>query len=316
MGITRIAKVFVAGAILSALLNVGLVFYITQHWVPNDATSVGQAMIKTNGGTAFSFEVYDENDIVSDAVKQNGWERDVVVSLNEYFQVYSDVNNVPLSKLTFIDIGANIGWLSFNMAALGVNVLAFEPMQENIELFKQTLHLEENVKSGVSDRITLYEYGLGAQEATCFVYSDDKNVGDGHIQCVEQESDVKLKANYSVRGRVPLKRLDDVVNVEGMHIVVVRMDTEGYEGHVLEGGSKVLLSGGVERIVTEFVPEWLIEKGGDPVEFMKHMTDAGYRAPKKNWGYMKKRDMLNMTNFGSEDVTFHSRKLVDEFMGE
>jgi len=316
MGITRVAKVF---AILSALLNVGLVFYITQHWVPNDAASVGGAMIKTNGGKHFSFEVYDENDIVSDAVKQDGWERNVVASLNEYFQVYSEVNNVPLSKLTFIDIGANIGWLSFNMAALGVNVLAFEPMQENIELFKKTLHLEENVKSGVSDRITLYEYGLGAQEETCFVYSDDKNVGDGHIQCVEQESDVKLKANYSVRGRVPLKRLDDAVNVEGMHIVVVRMDTEGYEAHVLEGGSKVLLRGsfgGVERIVTEFVPEWVIEKGGDPVKFMKHMTDAGYRAPKQNWGYMKKRDMLNMTNFGSEDVTFHSRKLVDEFMGE
>merc|ERR1711865_1162560 len=86
MGITRVAKVF---AILSALLNVGLVFYITQHWVPNDAASVGGAMIKTNGGKHFSFEVYDENDIVSDAVKQDGWERNVVASLNEYFQDYS-----------------------------------------------------------------------------------------------------------------------------------------------------------------------------------------------------------------------------------
>ena len=96
MGITRVAKVFVAGAILSALLNVGLVFYITQHWVPNDAASIGGAMIKTNGGKAFSFEVYDENDIVSDAVKQDGWERNVVASLNEYFQDYSEVNNVSL----------------------------------------------------------------------------------------------------------------------------------------------------------------------------------------------------------------------------
>ena len=270
----------------------------------------------TNGGEPFSIEVYEANDIVSDEIKFNlgSWEYDTIRNLNENFKEYSKNYRIPLSNLTFIDIGANIGWLSFNMAALGVNVLAFEPMESNIKLFKNTLRLKKNIESGISSRITLYEHGLGTKDETCFVYSDNENIGDGHIQCVEQESDLKMKANYSVRGRVPLKRLDDVVNTEGMHIVAVKMDTEGYEGSILEGGAQVLLHGGIEKIITEFQPEVIIEKGGDPVGFMKKITEAGYRVPKKSWGYMKKLDMLNMTYFGSEDVTFHSPKLVDGFV--
>jgi FkbM family methyltransferase len=36
--------------------------------------------------------------------------------------------------VTFVDIGGNIGWFSLNMAALGVKVMAFEPMQKNTEM--------------------------------------------------------------------------------------------------------------------------------------------------------------------------------------
>ena len=47
------------------------------------------------------------------------------------------------------------------------------------------------------------------------------------------------------------------------------MDTEGYEGNVLEGGTALLLKGGIDVLVTEFVPKWIIEKGGDPTKFMR-----------------------------------------------
>jgi FkbM family methyltransferase len=279
--------------------------------------------VKTaNGDKQFAIEIYRNNDIVSNAIKNSyvGWELDTVHTLNDIFQEYSKKHDIPLANLTFVDIGANIGWLSLNMAALGAKVIAFEPMQENIKLLKSTLKKKMNVENGISDRITLYEHGLGAKEETCFLYSDDTNIGDGHVKCVEKESDLKMQANYTLRERVPLKRLDDVINVnaEGMHIVAVKMDTEGYEGNVLEGGTKLLLGGGVDAILTEFEPNWVTEKGGDPVEFMKKMTNAGYRIKRKEWGYMKKKDMMNMTNFGlsSGDLTFHSPTLVAEFTGQ
>ena len=71
----------------------------------------------------FSICVYETNDIVSKAVRERGgWEREILSYMNNYMIQYSKNYNVSLSDLTFIDIGANVGWFSLNMAALGVNV--------------------------------------------------------------------------------------------------------------------------------------------------------------------------------------------------
>eukprot|EP00555_Chaetoceros_dichaeta_P007184 CAMPEP_0198264730 /NCGR_PEP_ID=MMETSP1447-20131203/17074_1 /TAXON_ID=420782 /ORGANISM="Chaetoceros dichaeta, Strain CCMP1751" /LENGTH=255 /DNA_ID=CAMNT_0043953785 /DNA_START=110 /DNA_END=873 /DNA_ORIENTATION=+ len=254
----QMTKVFLLAAFASAIFNMGLAYYIS-FFTPdipvsaveengadteNGITSLAEA---TNEGNKFVIETYPIDDIVSNAVKnEGGWENGVVRALNRLFRDYSMKHKLPLSDLTFIDIGANIGWLSLNMAALGVKVLAFEPMEENIRLLKKTLNSTVNIESGVSGRITLYEHGLGMKEETCFLFSDVFNFGDGHVKCVENERDLVMEAKYRVRGRVPIKRLDDViVNTEGLHIAAIKMDTEGYEGNILEGGTKLLLGGSV-----------------------------------------------------------------------
>jgi len=163
------------------------------------------------------------------------------------------------------------------MAALGIKVLAFEPMEENINLLRQSICLPQNIQSGVSKRITLFGHGLGTKEETCIIYSHNINVGDGHVKCVEKESDLQMPHDYSIRGRIPVRRLDDVISTaEGMNVVIVKMDTEGYEGNVLEGGTKFFLESDIPMITTEFVPKWIKEKGGDPNEFMGKFSSAGY----------------------------------------
>ena len=130
--------------------------------------------------------------------------------------------------------------------------------------------------SDVSDRITLYPYGLGVKKETCYLYSDNLNVGDGHVNCVKHESEVHLKENYDIRGKIEVKRLDDIINLEGIAVPVAKMDVEGYEANVLEGGSKAFLGGQIEVLITEFVPQWIEEKGGDPRKFMNQFNDSGY----------------------------------------
>eukprot|EP00554_Chaetoceros_debilis_P011242 CAMPEP_0194106108 /NCGR_PEP_ID=MMETSP0150-20130528/6197_1 /TAXON_ID=122233 /ORGANISM="Chaetoceros debilis, Strain MM31A-1" /LENGTH=354 /DNA_ID=CAMNT_0038794173 /DNA_START=182 /DNA_END=1246 /DNA_ORIENTATION=- len=265
-----------------------------------------------NYGNEFSMMVYRNNDIVSySIVEKGGWEVSKVAEFNSYFTRYSEKHNITLSDLTFIDIGANVGWFSLNMAALGVNVLAFEPMQKNIDLIHKSLSLPDNIASGVSSRIKLHPHGLGAKNQTCIIFSDDHNEGDGHVKCVgvEKESDLKLPRNYSVRGRIPVYRLDDVVDTAGMHIVAAKMDTEGYEDNVLEGGRKVLLGleGVQDAIITEFAPKWITEKGGDPTSAMKKIFEAGFLV-KKTVGYMSENDMMDMTKFSDRsDLVLHSQ---------
>ena len=194
---------------------------------------------------------------------------------------------IPLSELTFLDIGANVGWFSLNMAALGVNVIAFEPMEQNYELIKRSLEEKINIDNGVSDRVTLYEHGLGVKEETCFLYSDDGNVGDGHIKCVASEEDLSIQKGYSIRQKVVVKRLDDVLTTEkvkSMNIIAAKLDCEGFEGNVLEGGMNVLLDGGILNILSEYQPTWIKEKGsgdgGDADLYLQRFKDAGYRVEK------------------------------------
>ena len=287
-----------------------------------NSTSKNPTVKKYNKDKQFAIEVYAGHDIVSSAIRSSyaSWETDTVDALTKMYEEYSQKHDIPITELTFVDIGSNIGWLSLNLAAIGVNVIAFEPMKENIALFKRSLNKKLNKENGISDRITFYEHGLGVKNETCYLYSDNENVGDGHVKCVASEEEVHVPANYTLRETVPLKRLDDVIpNPESMHIVAIKMDTEGSEGNVLEGGSKLILGGSVDCILSEFVPDWLKEKGADPVAFMQNFIDAGYRVKKKQgWGYMKKSDMLNMTTFGLEfgDLQFHSPGLVNEFIGQ
>jgi len=300
-----------------------------------------------NNQNPFSMEVYLERDIVSKQIQKGGWEVEKVSAFNTYFLQYSKRHNIPLSKLFFVDIGANIGWFTLNMAALGVNVLAFEPMEENIQLLEKSLSLPENVASGISDRITLFRHGLGVKNQTCVVYSHNINVGDGHVKCLDEDEEGSMEKklhkiiphNYSIRGRIPIRRLDDVIQTyrekrmkhsdDDFKVVCVKMDTEGYEGNVLEGGTGFLLESGlVDVIITEFVPKWLEEKGGDPVEFMSKMKDAGYRVVKTNvvlrklqeffkmyisigrFRYMSSEEMVDMSNFPKDDLTIHSPTFI------
>ena len=270
---------------------------------------------RRNNGNSFSIEIYQKaKDIVSGEIRGRGWELDKVQELNNYFINYSKKHDVPLSDLTFIDIGANVGWFSLSLAALGVKVLAFEPMQENIDLIRKSLKLPDNIASGVSDRIKLHPHGLGVKNEVCIIFSHNINVGDGHVKCVENEADLKIPHDYKIRGRIPVHRLDDVINIddEDLRIVAIKMDTEGYEGNVLEGGTKVLLKGGADAIVTEFVGDWIIDKGGDPVEFMRKMGSAGYRV-KEGGKYITAEQMVEKAkkkSFRANDLTLHSLQLI------
>lgn len=291
----------------------------------------------SNAGQSFSMNVYAYSDIVSGEIQRGGsWEQDKIEAFNDIFLKYSEEHSVPLKDLTFIDIGANVGWFTMNMAALGVNVLAFEPMEENIAMMEKTLKMEDNVKNGISDRVKLFKYGLGTKDQTCLIYSDDGNVGDGHVKCVEGFDAAKIAENktnidavnglekiipqgYSVRGSILMRRLDDVMEVykkenENLKVIAVKMDTEGYEGGVLDGGAHFLLESDIDVIISEFNPKGF--KDYDPAKFVEKISNAGYRVVNfRNTTtdkYLSPEDMVDVNTYPEEgkDLIIHSPAVV------
>jgi FkbM family methyltransferase len=194
-----------------------------------------------NGIQPFSIEIYKNNDIVSKDIKAKGsWDLSKLMLFQKTIGDYSTKEGIPLNELTFVDIGSNIGWFSLSIAAMGLNVMAFEPMSSNIDMMKRSLCMENNIKSGLSQRVQLFTNGLGPKEESCLVFSDSRNEGDGHTLCGKTESEAQIEQGYAIRGKIDVKRLDDIASSEGKKIALLKMDVEGYETHVVEGGRDFL----------------------------------------------------------------------------
>ena len=271
---------------------------------------------KSNAGKKIAINVYKKNDIVSGSIVRGQWEGRIVNQISNVFTSYSTKHSIPLSQLTFIDIGANVGWFTLSIAALGVQVLAFEPMQQNIDLLQSSLDLPLNKNNGITGRVKLFPHGLGTKDEMCIVYSGNTNVGDGHVKCVEREEELGMESDYSVRGRVIVHRLDDVlkdlIRDEDKHIVAIKMDVEGYEPHVLSGGTEIFLNSGVRAIFTEFNAPMIRGKGGDPVKYINTMAEAGYLvlASTTTNIHMTKEQMAQKADAGKlkNDLRLHSEK--------
>ena len=195
------------------------------------------------------------------------------------------------------------------MAAMGFKVMAFEPMPSNADMMKRSLSIKNNIKSGLSQRVQLFTNGLGPKEESCLIFSDSHNEGDGITLCGKTESEVQVQEGYAIRGKIDVKRLDDIASSEGKKIALVKMDVEGYETQVVEGGRDFLLNSKIPSIITEFVPEWIRSRGGDPERMINRFYYAGYKI-QNNGGHVPRDKALDMSQYNKDNDLFF--KLVED----
>jgi FkbM family methyltransferase len=117
----------------------------------------------------------------------------------------------------FVDVGANIGWHSKVVQNAGYDVISFEPLPINFKL------LQKNCQKNGS---ILYNIGLGDKEDTLFMHIDPSNFGNSWI-------------DKNGIHEVKVVRLDDLIDDETIQRVdVVKMDVQGFETKIIEGGIK------------------------------------------------------------------------------
>ena len=146
--------------------------------------------------------------------------------------------------MTVIDIGANVGQMTLEMAALvgaGGRVIAIEPGLGNLEYLRQ--HVEGN---GFGDRVTIVQAACADEdggEVTFFVASTDGQVaavGSGH-NIVGADAIFKQNSRLQVREqRVPRVSVDGLCIRLGVQPAVIKVDVEGAELLVVKGARKTL----------------------------------------------------------------------------
>ena len=230
--------------------------------------------IRLKHGKPFALKVYQDTDKALQSIRRRRWITHKVEAFNVFFSDYSELHKIPLSDITFIDIGANIAWFTMNLAALGVHVIAFESQstKKSIDVIKGSMCLSENLDSGVSNHITLYDHdGLGMvgdETEKCVVYSNNANAGDGQIKCPKEGSEeLAIPSTHSIKGYFPQRRFEDALNNGGKIMVIERTNTEGYESIEKDGGTIFFLEEGVYVIVKELVLD-------NPDKFKKKFSES------------------------------------------
>ena len=196
------------------------------------------------------------------------------------------ISNVVLNQMktkgdTFVDIGANIGWFSFLMAAGGYKVYAIEPFESNVKLMRLSLCLNPSL----SDHLTIYHTGLDIKSKSCEMWQQPQvNLGDTHSICdgeftAESIRQSFKKNGYQKVGVMTTKSLDDMVSNGDLALNgrwIVKIDTEGYEASVFMGAKTILERNPPDFIATEFTSGMLNSNGPDYAKKYATILDKQY----------------------------------------
>jgi len=149
---------------------------------------------------------------------------------------------------TLIDIGANIGTICIPAVCRGFarSAIAIEPEPRNFSVLTANIWL-----NGLSEKIRAHNVALGSESDRLleFELSPD-NSGDHRIR-VSSESGLYLESSRKIIS-VRSMRYDDVVGAADRGSQLIWIDTQGYEGVVLQGAAGATSTR--VPIVTEFWP--------------------------------------------------------------
>ena len=146
-----------------------------------------------------------------------------------------------------LDIGANIGWFALYSRAHGHEVAAFEPNPTMFLRICESLQYNNWDQDSSDVSFGLWNYGLGAIPGR-FNMTTGSNPGASsfHEERIGEESRGKLE--------VSVVTLDSIAIQEGWldrQISLMKVDVEGFENYVFEGGKKLIYNGNVENIIME-----------------------------------------------------------------
>ncbi len=163
--------------------------------------------------------------------------------------------------MTFIDIGANVGYFSLCAAKIvgeEGGVFSFEPDEHNYKL------LARNVEKNGYNNITTVKKAVSDTNGRATFYLKEENLSAHSL--------VKEKNTTAVE--VETTTLDDYL--DGRDADVIKIDVEGAEPLVLKGMQKTLEQSEKIAVITEFYPNAIAELGYSPEEYLLNLVDMGF----------------------------------------
>jgi FkbM family methyltransferase len=256
----------------------------------------------------FKMYIYKRDDIVSLQISQmESWEEDETNNLLTALTFYSAIKKLKREEIYVLDIGSNIGWYTLFIAKYGYNILSFDPSYINDYILKKSYCLNRELN------ITIINKGLYSEEKICDLYVNMSNVGDGLVFCENQDNVNNLKRT----GAAILTKLNHFASfLLKNNLGLIKIDTEGSEGKVIEGGIKLITKYHVPFIFLEFCPQNLMKHGTDPRKFLKIFIKNGYKIAWYNFfseDYLSIDEIMERTGSGSMNLYIVNSRIIKKY---
>ena len=176
-----------------------------------------------------------------------------------------------------LDIGANIGLTTLPYASKGWKVIAFEPLEKNIQVLRANLWINGIKESDV----TVVEAAVGDRGGVIPFFVPEGR--EDNSATIESVADLNVQTGNVKKILVPSITIDKYImsaNPElKQHIQLIKIDVQGHEINVLEGMRQFLQS--TERsvkVVLELDHKLQRQAGHEPREIIDFMYNLGYLA--------------------------------------
>lgn len=173
------------------------------------------------------------------------------------------VNSLIKKGMVTIDIGANLGYYTLQLARLtGATgqVYAFEPEPDNFRLLKKNLIVNH------FSNVVAVQKAISDKNDSMFLYF-----------CKEHHGNHKIYPSGDKRKRIPIKSTTLDYFLKGKRKPdLIKMDIEGSEYLAIKGMKKTIKDCKHLIIICEFAPETLTQCGCSPIHFLKTMTKQGF----------------------------------------
>ncbi|XP_027330049.1 uncharacterized protein LOC113846226 [Abrus precatorius] len=131
-----------------------------------------------------------------------------------------------------VDVGANVGMATFAASAMGFRVLAFEPVFENLQKICEGIYFNR-----VADLVTLFEAAASDRLGNITFHKLVGRLDNSAVSATGAK--MAFKSNEEIAFQVRTVPLDEVIP-KSEQVLLLKIDVQGWEYHVLKGASKLL----------------------------------------------------------------------------
>jgi len=213
--------------------------------------------------------------------KKKTWEEMQLADWNDSVQTVQELVLASDKGAALLDVGANVGFMTFMSATVDRPVYSFDPISYDISKLCEGVHA--NLAAGLmtyeqADKyVNIFHAAVGpvSQDQVEMTRPADSV---GYFDQSSLKADALLMAeNVKVKETVPMMALDDVLP-EDLIIGVMKVDVQGHEEGVFQGMIKTLnkKTGYPKKILFEDVPNLVTRAGYEPGNCVKILESAGY----------------------------------------